>query len=46
MKFIYGYGVMMLVKIYKGVIGCKDCLNINECLLIHMNTHSSAHEYS
>ena len=24
----------------------SDCLNINEFLAIHMNTHSDAHEYS
>ena len=51
MKFLYGHGVMMHVKIYKDVIGCReviafDCLNINNFAAIHMNTHSDAHEYS
>ena len=46
MKFIYRNGVMMHVKIYKNVIGYRGCLNINEFWVIHMNTHSSAHEYS
>ena len=51
MTFIYGNGVMMHVKIYKDVIGCReylpsDCLNINEFRAIHINTHSDAHEYS
>ena len=51
MKFIYGNGVMMHVMIYKDVIGCRevtaaDCLNINEFRAIHINTQSSAHEYS
>ena len=51
MTFIYGNGVMMHVKIYKDVIGCREylpsyCLNINEFRAIHINTHSDAHEYS
>ena len=53
MKFIYGNGVTMHVKIYKDVICVEillpsDCLNINEFRAIHvcMNTHSDAHGYS
>ena len=51
MKFIYGNGVMMHVKIYKDVICVEmllpsDCININEFRAIHMNTHSDAHRYS
>ena len=51
MKFIYGNGVMMHVKIYKDVICVEillpsDSLNINEFRAIHMNTHSDAHRYS
>ena len=53
MKFIYGIGVMMHVKIYKDVIRSgvekllpSDCLNINKFRAIHMNSHSDAHEYS
>ena len=51
MKFIYGNGVMMHVKIYKDVICVEmllpsDCLNINEFRAIHMHTHSDAHRYS
>ena len=51
MKFIYGNGVMMYVKIYKDVICVEiilpsDCLNINEFRAIHMITHSDAHRYS
>ena len=51
MKFIYGHGVMMHMKIHKDVIWCRevidfDRLNINKFRAIHMNTHSDAHEYS
>ena len=51
MKFIYGNGVMMHVKIYRMSLGVEmlfpsDCLNINEFRVIHMNTHSDAHGYS
>ena len=46
MKFIYGNGVMMYVKINKDVIECREAIaNINEFRAIHMNTHSDAHEY-
>ena len=51
MKFIYSNGVMMHVKIYKDVFGCRDvmpsdCPNTNGFRAIHMNTHSDAHGYS
>ena len=50
MKFIYGNGVMMDVKIRMSLgvekLFPSDCLNINEFRAIHMNTHSDAHEYS
>ena len=51
MKFIYGNGVMMNVKIIRMSLSVEmllpsDCLNINEFRAIHMNTHSDAHGYS
>ena len=51
MKFIYGNGVIMHVKIYTDAIGVEillpsNFLNINEFWAIHMNTHFDAHGYS